>query len=150
MRSPRFSKRSLMAPVRLRRVASGLMIDKVRSVAIRVSPSAKGRGVISSETASGNRCRRSAGLRPLLPTGRRLLPIGQAVSGLASAPPAYARRLDGRRVVAVEQIGGTGKSKKIRRLDPVHQHYHRRAVRVLVEMGQPDRLQLRVAVAGRT
>jgi hypothetical protein len=34
MRSPFFSKMALMAPVRFRRVASGLMMEKVRSMAM--------------------------------------------------------------------------------------------------------------------
>src|SRR5262249_54575107 len=37
IRKPAFSMRALIAPVRLRAVASGLMIEKVRSIAI-VSP----------------------------------------------------------------------------------------------------------------
>src|SRR5258708_4648012 len=46
-RSPAFSMRSLTAPVRFRRVASGLMIEKVRSRAMAVSIQIRLRGTFS-------------------------------------------------------------------------------------------------------
>ena len=59
MRSPAFSMRSLMAPVRFRRVASGLMIENVRSNAMNK--------VLVREDPAGNRTEHAAfyiGARP--------------------------------------------------------------------------------------
>src|SRR5271166_6984651 len=106
MRSPPFSKRSLIAPVRLRLVASGLMIDKVRSMVIRISRS--GPRVIPSERTTGNRRQNDLASPLLLPARCCLLPIDQIMPGFASAAPAGARRLDRVRVVAVEDIGAAG------------------------------------------
>src|SRR5215472_2983008 len=108
MRSPRFSKRSLIAPVRLRRVASGLMIDSVRSMVI------------------------FARLRLSLPARRRLVPIGQLVTGFAGAPPAPARGLHCTAVVAIEQIDAAREGPKIRGLHTINEHQQRSPIGVLV------------------
>src|SRR5690242_8099906 len=128
MRRPACSKRWLIAPVRLRLVASGLMIDKVRSMVIRISRSGRAALYI------GRKLGRQPAAKPrrlplLLPAGRRLLPIGQIMPGLASAAPAAARRLDRVRVVSVENIGATGKGLEILGFEPVDDNDHRSAIR---------------------
>src|SRR5207302_1362433 len=129
MRSPPLSRRSLIAPVILRRVASGLMIDKVRSMVIRIS-------LFSSGLSLPARC--------------GLLPIGQIAPGFAGTPPTAARCLDRVRVVAVEDIGAAGERLEILDFETVDQNDHRSAVRVLGVMREPERLHRRVAVARRT
>src|ERR1700730_2651382 len=81
-----------------------------------------------------------ARLRPLLPTRCRLLPIGQIMSRFAGTAPPAPRGLDRARIVAVEEVGTTGKELQIRRFQAVDEHDHRSAVRVLIAMSQPDRL----------
>src|SRR5437667_2256062 len=125
MRSPAFSKRSLIAPVRLRLVASGLMIDKVRSMVIRISGSG---WVIPSTQTPDNRRGNDAASRLLLPARCRLLPIGQIMPGFTGAAPAAARRLDCVRVVAVEDIGTAGKRLEILGFETVDENDHRSAV----------------------
>src|SRR5262252_377474 len=147
MRSPLFSKRSLIAPVRFRLVASGLMIDKVRSMVIRISRS--GDAGYTGDENDRQRALKHAALTLLLPARPRLLPICQAVSGFAGTAPAAARRLYGITVVAVEDIGAARERLEIPRFEAVDEDDHRGPVRVFVEMGQPDRLYRRIAVASR-
>src|SRR5260370_11961336 len=66
-----------------------------------------------------------------------------------TAPPAP-RGLDRAGIVAVEEVGTTGKELQIRGFQAIDEHDHRSAVRVLIAMRQPDRLHRRVAVASRT
>jgi hypothetical protein len=70
------------------------------------------------------------------------------VAGGGGLAPAAARRFDRRGVAAVEQVAAAGKGTEIVGLDPVHQYQHRRAVRVVVALRQPDRLRRGIAVAG--
>src|SRR5215469_3998643 len=113
MRSPRFSKRSLMAPVRLRRVASGLMINSVRSMPIQFSRfGGAGAGYIEQED-DGQRRVGHRSSRFALPARRRLLPISQIVPRLAGSAPAAARRLHGIGVVTVKQIGAARKGVQV-------------------------------------
>src|SRR5271170_7086335 len=100
--------------------------------------------------ATGNRRQNDASSSLLLPARRRLLPIGQIVPDFARAAPTAARRLDRVRVVAVEDIGAAGKGLEVLGFEAVDQNDHRSTVRVLVLMGQPDRLQSRIAIARRT
>src|SRR3954467_8198866 len=99
IRSPARSKRSLIAPVRLRRVASGLMIDRVRSTAMTSLALLEGAGYSgaggprqSGQRPSARRparqCWRDAGgpvvryadrSALLFPTHAGLLPVGQRV-----------------------------------------------------------------------
>src|SRR5205809_780278 len=74
MRRPRRSKRSLIAPVRLRRVASGLMIDSVRSMAITIS--------CSGEKPSGYIDR----LRERQSGRSRLAPYGGSIGAMEQVP----------------------------------------------------------------
>src|SRR5437867_6730247 len=101
---PFCSKRWLIAPVKLRRVASGLMIDRVRTMAMEAL-AAQRKGAGYSETQSQ---RQSAGdgdgLRLFLPAGSGLLPVGQGVASTGGAAPALARHLDCGLVVALEHI----------------------------------------------
>src|SRR5579872_2825748 len=133
MRKPLFSKRSLIAPVRLRRVASGLMIDSVRSVAMKIRSGCSGAGGYSGSVAG----RQSA---LLLPAGRSLLPIGQAVAGGLGLAPAVAGGGDGALVIAVEQVDHAGEPVEVGGCDAVDQDQHRGAVRRVGTGGQPDRL----------
>src|SRR5690349_8719354 len=107
MRSPFRSNRSLIAPVRLRRVASGLMIDRVRSAAI-ASLRSSGRGA----GYSGHACRGQSGR--LLPPRRGLLPVSQRVAGGLGRAPALARGCNGAFVLAVEQVEGSGEGVEVR------------------------------------
>src|SRR4051812_18041301 len=100
MRKPAFSSRALISPVRLRRVASGLMIENVRCTAIcETVPCCKEVGLISASA----RGRQSLMLRPwgavapgalglLLPAAAVvLLPVGQRVTRGEVRLPAGAR-----------------------------------------------------------
>src|SRR5271167_3894566 len=113
MRSPPLSKRSLIAPVRLRRVASGLMIDKVRSMVIRISRSKTAAGYSERSDTRQTRRQNDASSGLSLPARCRLLPICQIAPGFAGLSPTAARRLDRIRVVAVEDVGTAGKRLEI-------------------------------------
>src|SRR5690348_13203827 len=141
MRSPRLSKRSLMAPVRLRRVASGLMIDSVRSVPIPIAHLGTW-AVISDHSVSGNRRGETAPLRFSFPPACRLLPVGQFVSGLPSPAPTAPSRLYRAGIITVKKIGATREGSEILRFQIVDEDDHRGIIRVLIPMGQPDRLHL--------
>ena len=124
MRSPRFSKRSLIAPVKSRRAASGLMIDKVRSTVIRNSRSGRSWAVISGASVRNNGWRSSHHSGLSLPARRRLLPVGQLMPGLARAAPAVPRSLDRGRVVTVEEIGTAGKRLEVTGFEAVDKDEH--------------------------
>jgi hypothetical protein len=72
------------------------------------------------------------------------------VPRLSRSAPSAPRRFDRTGVIAVEEIGAAGEGVEIRSFQPVDENQHRRAVRVPVAIGQPDRLQRRSAVARRT
>src|SRR5205823_510417 len=86
----------------------------------------------------------------LFPAGRGLLPIGQAVAGRLGLAPTLAGGGDGALVIAIEQVDDAGEVIEIGRGAAVDQDQHRGAVRVLGIGAEPNRLLLRVAVAGRT
>src|SRR6185312_759463 len=145
MRSPARSKRSLIAPVRSRRVASGLMIDRVRSTAMALfSAGERVRGY------SGPTGRQQPASSLLFPPRRGLLPVGQRVAGGVGRPPAAAGGLDGVGVAAVEQVEAAGEIAEVGGLDPIDEEQHGRAVGVVVAVRQEDRLRLGVAVALRS
>src|SRR5215471_2165887 len=148
MRRPRFSKRSLIAPVRLRRVASGLMIDSVRSISIHTSRRGRTRRLYRREEWRATDGR-TVLLRFAFPTRCRLLPIGQVVTGVAGPAPAATRCLHRSRVIAVEQIGTAGKGVKVSRFETIDKDDHRSAVRIFLQVSKPDRLNARIAVARR-
>jgi len=78
-----------------------------------------------------------------------LLPVGESAPGLTCAAPTAPRRFDRAVIVAIKEVGAATKSVKIGGLQPIDENQRRGAVRVLVAIGQPDRLQRRVAVANR-
>src|SRR5262249_32514689 len=53
-------------------------------------------------------------------------------------------------VVAVEEIGATGKRLEVARFETVNDDKHRSPVRILFSMSEPDRLHSRRAIASRT
>src|SRR5690349_9636221 len=131
MRKPAFSKRSLIAPVRLRRVASGLMIDSVRSMAMGGSWARGGAGY------SGRPWRRAEPLGLLSPPRFGLLPIGQRVAAGLGAAPAAPRRLDRDLIVAVEHVDTAGILRHIVSFDAIDEKEDGRAVRVLGAVAEP-------------
>src|SRR5271165_3431472 len=72
------------------------------------------------------------------------------MASLASASPPPPRGLHRSLVVAVEQIGTACKGSEFLGFDTIDEDEHRSAVRVLVEVRQPDRLRCGIAVANRT
>src|SRR5262249_1326075 len=97
IRRPRSSNRALIFPVRLRRVASGLMIDNVRSMAMLGGApencDRKLRGVIATSVRAGNRgkCRASAqrfyGSRPCGKCGANGVRWFEVHAGVAERHP---------------------------------------------------------------
>src|SRR5712692_3382514 len=85
----------------------------------------------------------------LLPARLALLPIGQSVPLCRGAAAALARRFDHGGIVAVEEVGAARERGEVLGLDPVDEDQHRRAVRVLNPLAEPDRLVRGVAVAPR-
>ena len=72
------------------------------------------------------------------------------MSRFAGTAPPTPRGLDRAGIVAVEEVGTPGKELQIRGFQAIDEHDHQGAVRVLIAVSQPDRLNRRVAVASRT
>src|SRR5262245_11881321 len=147
MRRPFSSKRALTLPVRLRRVASGLMIDSVRSAMERSFYLSGNGGAYSGECGSGP-VGQTLALLPL--PAFALLPVGPRVACRLLGLPAPTCRRDGAFIAAVEDLDRRAPSANVARGGAVGQDEHRRSVGVLLRRGQPDRLILGEAVAART
>src|SRR5258706_2565764 len=154
MRRPWASKRLLICPVKFRRVASGLMIERVRSVAMTGSSGRKGseteaalypalRGAATRPPAADQ----PPALPPELPAGLGLAEIFERVAGVLGLLVAHPCGLGRGLVAAVEDLDAA--LEHLGRCDrgAIRQHHHGGTVRVLVTVGQPDRLVARVALA---
>ena len=153
MRRPAFSRQALTSPVMLRRVASGLRIERVRSIAMDrglVGQVRARRGVIVEiarrcQTRSGRGCQSPA--RCHCPS-RVCCQYTTSCPASRAAPPAAAGVGDRRLVLAVEQQQAALEGFRPVVLGTVDENQHRRRVGVFLRRRQEDRLRGRVAVPG--